>query len=140
MDTSSISTENRPLTGMRVLLVEDCPDQGRLYLEILKKAGAQVWLECNGESAVDAVRKAPSRYQAIVMDFQMPGMDGLDATWKIRLLEFNGAIIAFTANATDELRDSWIRAGCDSFLSKPVPRQLLVETIQNQVNIEGSVP
>ncbi len=140
MGDSTNSTEKKPLTGMQVLLVEDCPDQGRLYLEILKKAGAQVYLECNGESAVDAVRKAPSRYQAIVMDFQMPGMDGLDATWKIRLLEFSGAIVAFTANATDELRDSWLRAGCDVFLAKPVTPQLLIDTIQNQVNIEGSMP
>ncbi len=137
---NSTATKNLPLTGMQILLVEDCPDQGRLYLEVLKNAGAQVWLECNGQSAIDAVRKAISRYHAIVMDFQMPGMDGLDATWKIRLLEFNGAIIAFTMHDSDDLRESWNRAGCDVFLPKPVTPALLIEAVQQQVNIEGVMP
>ena len=140
MGNSSYSTEKISLAGVNVLLVEDCPDQQRFYLAVLQKSGAQVSLECNGESAVDAVRKIPSQFDAIVMDFQMPEMDGLEATSKVRELGFGGAIVAITIQCSDALRESWYRAGCDVFLPKPVKAKTLIETLQLHLTNAGAAP
>ncbi len=118
-----------PLEGLQVLLAEDCPDQGRLYLKFLQFAGAVVTLECTGQSAVDTVRKSPMPFDAIVMDFQMPELDGLDATRQLRELGHCGAIIAVTAFGSLELKQSWFHAGCDEFLKKPLQKTELVDAI-----------
>lgn len=122
-----------PLDGLRILLAEDCADQGRLYLQFLKVAGADVTLECNGAAAVDAVSKAMRRnkppFDAIVMDFEMPELDGLDATQKIRRMGHEAAILAITALYTEDLRTAWIDAGCDGFYEKPLKREALIEAV-----------
>ena len=129
-DSQSDSSQAAPtLEGQRVLLAEDCPDQGRLYLEFLRQAGAEVTLECSGQSAVDAVRKMPTHYDAVVMDFQMPELDGLDATKQLRELGYSGPIIAVTAFGSDELRSSWRQAGCVDFLEKPLDQHKFVGTV-----------
>jgi CheY-like chemotaxis protein len=117
------------LEGRQVLLVEDCPDQGRLYLKFLQMAGAEVTLECTGQSAVDAVRKSPELFDAVVLDFQMPEMDGLDATKCLRELGYGGAILAVTAHGSEELKQSWFRAGCNDFLEKPLEKEALISTV-----------
>ncbi len=118
-----------PLEGMQVLLAEDCIDQGRLYLKFLQRAGADVTLECNGESAVKAVRKSLTRFDAIVMDFQMPEMDGLESTKQLRFLGYRGAIIAATAFGSEELKQSWFQQGCNELLEKPLIQHELVGAI-----------
>ena len=92
------------LAGKQVLLAEDSLDQGRLILKFLQLAGAEVTLECNGQAAVDAVQKSPALFDAVVMDFQMPGMDGVDATRQLRALGYAGTIIAITAFGSEELK------------------------------------
>ncbi len=135
MSTLQPSNNSRPLENMQILLAEDCAEESRLYLKFFEKAGAEVTLECNGQSAVDAIRRSPSRFDAIVMDFQMPEMDGIIATSKIRKLGFEGAIIAITAFSTKELRENWYRAGCDNYLEKPVQQPLLIETVQQCIEM-----
>ncbi len=117
------------LEGFQVLLVEDCVDQGRLHLKFLQQAGAEVTLECNGLSAVDAVKKSPTRFDAVVMDFEMPKMDGLDATKQLRANGYGGAIIAVTAHSSDELKQSWFHAGCTEYLEKPLKKNGLISTV-----------
>lgn len=117
------------LHGQQVLLVEDCPDQGRLYLNFLQRAGAEVTLECTGQSAVDTVRKTPDLYDSVVMDFQMPELDGLDATRQLREMGFQGTIIGVTAFNSDELRTSWFQAGCNELLDKPLARSALIHAV-----------
>ena len=122
--------------GMQVLLVEDGADQGRLYLKFLQSAGAEATLECNGQSAVDAVRKAPTLFDAVVMDFQMPEMDGLDSTRQLRELGYSGAIIAITACNSIGLKQSWFQAGCDEFLEKPLKKQQLISAVRRHTMAE----
>ena len=128
---SDIVQASLPLENREVLLAEDCIDQGRLYLHYLQKAGASVTLECNGLSAVGAVKKSLTRYDAIVMDFQMPEIDGLQATKQLRELGYRGAIIAVTAYGTRALEQSWLLAGCDEFIEKPLGKtQLIIAVTQ----------
>ena len=130
IDSQSDSSQAAPaLERQQVLLVEDCADQGRLYLKFLQTAGAEVTLECNGQSAVDAIRKSPTLFDAVVMDFQLSGMDGLDATKQLRELGYSGAIIAVTAFGSEELNQVWFQAGCDEYLEKPLNKQELIGAV-----------
>ena len=130
IDSQSDSSQAAPaLERQQVLLVEDCVDQGRLYLKFLQTAGAEVTLECNGQSAVDAIRKSPTLFDAVVMDFKMPEMDGLDATKQLRELGYSGAIIAVTAFGSEELNQAWFQAGYDEYLEKPLNKQELIGAV-----------
>ena len=108
-----------PLAGMQVLL-----------LRFLQDAGAEVTLECNGQSAVDAVIKSPTLFDAVVMDFQMPELGGLDATRQLRELGYSEAIIAVTAYGTEELKQAWFQAGCDEFFEKPLEQAKLINAVR----------
>lgn len=134
--THSQSTESQadqPLAGRRVLLAEDCMDQGRMFLHYLQKAGAEVVLECNGQAAVKTVKSTPDTFDAVVMDFEMPEMDGLFATLKLRDNGYQGAIIGITAYDCEELRESWFSAGCDAYLRKPLERAAFIETLDGHL-------
>jgi len=120
------------LEGTQVLLAVDCADDQRLYLEFLQLAGAEVTLECSGQSAVNAVRKSPALFDAVVMDFKMPRVDGLDATRQLRALGYSGVIIAVTAFGSEELKQSWFQAGCDDYLEKPFEKATLINTLHAQ--------
>ncbi len=113
----------------RILLVEDAIDDQRLILKLLVNAGARMTLECNGRAGVDRIIKAAEegqQFDIILMDMQMPVLDGVAATRQIRELGFQGAIIAVTGQDTPSLRSIWSAAGCDMFLAKPfVPKALL---------------
>ncbi len=119
----------RHLEDLQVLLAEDCVDQARLYLRFLDSMGVKITLECNGQSAVDAVRKSPSLFDAVGMDVQRPEMDGVASTGLLRELGYNGAIIALAAYDSEELKRSWFQAGCDEFLEKPASKQNLIDAV-----------
>jgi CheY-like chemotaxis protein len=124
-----LASKDLALYGRQVLLVEDCPDQGRLYLKFLQCAGAEVTLECTSQSAVDTVRKAPDLFDSVVMDFQMPELDGLDATRQLRGIGYQGTIIGVTAFNSEDLRTSWFHAGCNDLLDKPLAHSALIHAI-----------
>ncbi|HLK64373.1 MAG TPA: two-component regulator propeller domain-containing protein [Bryobacteraceae bacterium] len=109
----------RPL---RVLLVEDNAVNQKLMCRLLEKAGHQVHVANDGANAVDAART--QTFDLILMDLQMPGMDGFEATAQIRQRETSGTtrvpIIALTAHAMHNHREQCLRSGMDGFLSKPV--------------------
>lgn len=118
--------------GTRILLVEDNEDNRYLMELYLSKSGAAVSFVPDGPSAVRAATEA--RYDIILMDVQMPGMDGYDTTRLIRAAEKKQgqspvAIIALTANATLEAMKESAEAGCDEHLSKPVSRARLLEVL-----------
>jgi len=123
------SQESLSLKGQHVLLVEDCVEQGRLFLKILQLAGADVTLECNGEAAVDTFNKSSVHFDAIVMDFLMPEMDGLESTSRLRQLGYSGAIIAVTAYDTEKLKRAWFLAGCNEYLIKPLKKEQLINSV-----------
>jgi CheY-like chemotaxis protein len=124
-----LASKDLALYGRQVLLVEDCPDQGRLYLKLLQCEGAEVTLECTGQSAVDTIRKAPDLFDSVIMDFQMPELDGLDATRQMREIGYQGTIIGVTAFNSEDLRTSWFHAGCNDLLDKPLTRSALIHAI-----------
>jgi signal transduction histidine kinase/FixJ family two-component response regulator len=116
----------------RILLAEDGPDNQKLISFILRKAGADVAVADNGRIALEtalAARDAGAPFDVILMDMQMPVMDGYSATRALRDAAYRGAIIALTAHAMSSDRDKCLAAGCDAFATKPVNRAHLIELI-----------
>jgi len=126
MDESDTS----PLSNMKVLLVEDNPVNQKLANRILTKAGAEVVLASNGQEAVDAWES--DSFRVILMDVQMPVMDGFAATGLIRQREAEGdhvPIVALTAHALPGYREKCLNAGMDDFVTKPLKAKLLRQTV-----------
>ena len=121
-------TEGEVLTGRRILVAEDGIDNQRLVRHFLESAGANVEIAGNGRIAVDRVSNDAS-FDAILMDVQMPEMDGHEATRRIREMRYRGPVIALTAHALNEEREAILAAGCDDFLTKPIVRPKLIETL-----------
>lgn len=116
--------------GTRVLLVEDNKVNQKVAIAILRKAGCDVEAVDNGHDAVNQMRKR--RYDLVLMDCQMPVMDGFEATAKIRTMReplCNIPIIAITAHAMQDDRQKCLDSGMDDYISKPVSRQALIDLI-----------
>lgn len=126
------TTEESPLRGKHVLLAEDGPDNQKLISFILKKAGAEVCLAANGEEAYQAAIQEMERgvlFDVILMDMQMPILDGYSATRKVRDVGYTGPIISLTANAMEGDRERCLAVGCNDHITKPIDRRQLVEMI-----------
>jgi signal transduction histidine kinase/ActR/RegA family two-component response regulator len=120
------------IDGMRVLLAEDGIDNQRLIAHVLKSRGAEVTIVENGRLAYEAAIKMSAEgkpFDVILMDIQMPEMDGYAATSKLRQKNYHGIIIALTAHAMDTDRQKCIAAGCDNYASKPVDRATLIKML-----------
>jgi len=116
---------------LRILLAEDNPANQKLATYILQERGHVVDVVGGGEEAIDLAQR--HAYDAILMDVQMPGMNGLEATAAIRRRQSGGRrvpIIAMTAHALKNDRERCLAAGMDAYLSKPVNARELVGTIE----------
>lgn len=123
------SASSLPLEGVEVLLVEDGIDNQRLISLVLKKAGATVFLAENGQIAIDMLygrREKGSAFDVVLMDMQMPVMDGFTATRKLRDEGWTLPIFALTAHSMNGDREKCLASGCDDFLSKPIDRAELI--------------
>jgi CheY-like chemotaxis protein len=120
------------LSGRRVLLVEDSPDSQRIIAALLRLAGAEVDVASDG---ISAVARFDGRYapDVVLMDVQMPGMDGIEATERIRARGYAGRIVALTAAALSIDRERARRAGCESVQLKPISREDLIDVCRGAV-------
>jgi two-component system, sensor histidine kinase len=121
------SVLDEPLVG-RVLIAEDTPELQLLERRILEKSGLTVAVANNGREAVD--QAMAEEFDLILMDMQMPEMNGIEATRTLRELGSKIPIIALTANVMQKHRDQFYAAGCDGFLGKPINRQELIQEIR----------
>ena len=124
--------------GRCILLVEDNELNREIAEELLKQYGFLVDIAENGAEAVEKVKNsAPGTYDLVLMDIQMPVMNGYEATEQIRALEDPALaqirILAMTANAFDEDRKQALKCGMDGFLSKPIVMEELICTLQNNM-------
>jgi two-component system, sensor histidine kinase and response regulator len=128
-------------SGSRILLVEDNPVNQQVAQRLLQKLAAHVTLANNGAEALDRI--AEGRFDVILMDCQMPVMDGFTATQRIRDMErLSGLkrlpIIALTANVMNEDRVRCAAAGMDAHLGKPIEPSQLAETLGRYLRIEAA--
>ena len=137
-DKPQLSKETALKYPMHVLIAEDNLINQRVAIQILQKLGYHPDIANNGREVLDAVAK--NNYQLIFMDVQMPEMDGLEATQFIREhMNLQPIIIAMTANAMNEDRETCINAGMDDYLSKPMKLAELINLLEKygkQINGE----
>ncbi len=115
------------LTGIRILLAEDGVDNQNLIRAILGKAGAEVEIAENGRVATE--RAEAATFDVILMDMNMPEMDGYEATRLLRDRGYRRPILALTANAMAGDNQQCLAAGCDDHLTKPIDRAQLIQSI-----------
>jgi CheY-like chemotaxis protein len=126
----------RPLDA-RILLVEDSEDIQLLVSHILQRAGATLDLAANGKDGVRMAvlaHNAHAGYHAILMDIQMPDMDGNATTAALRALGIKTPIIALTAAALEKNREQALAAGCNDFLVKPIDINQLLEVLRRWID------
>ena len=124
------------MSSLQILVVDDNEDTRTMYSALLSQAGFAVRTAASGEEALAAAEDRPA---VVVMDLAMPGLNGWEATRRLK----TGArtrdipVIVLTAHALDQYRDVAMAAGCDAFLSKPCAIEDLVAEIRRQLDGRG---
>jgi signal transduction histidine kinase/CheY-like chemotaxis protein len=139
IDEGQGEAQHFDITGARVLVAEDHPTNQKVVELILESVGVTPVIVENGQLAIDLLKK--ERFDVVLMDMQMPELDGLTATALLREFERETGlprtpVIMLTANALDEHMRASHEAGADLHLSKPIHAQALIESIMNAISAE----
>jgi CheY-like chemotaxis protein len=124
-------------------LAEDAPDNQRLIMYVLRRAGADVTLAENGAVACEltlAVHREGKPFDVVLMDMQMPIVDGYQAVMRLRQAGYYKPIIALTAHSMGSDRQVCLDAGCDDFATKPIDRAKLISLIGNYCQRHPGLP
>jgi signal transduction histidine kinase/CheY-like chemotaxis protein len=136
ISSRSVDAPMPSVAGMSLLVVDDMPDNLKLLKFMLRKANADATEACDGQQAIDAVRSAHQAgkpFDAVLLDMQMPVMDGYSAAAIIHREFPSLPIIALTAHAMTDDRQHCLQAGCCDYLTKPVDRRQLLASIRDRV-------
>ncbi|MFG0300293.1 MAG: CHASE domain-containing protein [Phycisphaerales bacterium JB047] len=120
-------------TGGMILLAEDGKDNQRLLAHLLRRAGYRFEIANNGQEAIDIFLKNPDQFDLVLMDMQMPVLDGYSATRQLRRMGYTLPVIALTAHALDGAREDCIEAGCSEYVAKPINRDHLFSVIAEHI-------
>ncbi len=125
------------IRGARILVVDDNAFSAEITAEVLRNSGAIVGIACNGQEALDRLHEAS--YDCVLMDVQMPVMDGIEATKLIRQKQAwaDVPVLALTSNTSAENRDRCLSAGMDDFVGKPFESRLLCTKLSQWVPEAG---
>jgi two-component system sensor histidine kinase/response regulator len=127
----ALPIEKHEPRSMRVLLAEDNPVNQKLARLMLANAGYEIELAGNGQEALEKFTASPDRFCLILMDIQMPVMDGIEATRAIRERGFKDVpIIAMTARAMNGDRDICLEAGMNEYITKPIRKEAVLDVIE----------
>ena len=142
-DIKQLSSKRRffNFSGANILLVEDNETNQCLAIELLKKTGATVELAVNGKEAVAMIISGGTKYDLVLMDIQMPVMDGYEATRLIRAESHFSTlpIIAMTAHAMQDEKQKILKHGLDAVIAKPIDVQAMLETIGSFLGKQATV-
>ena len=130
---SSVSASYNQLKGKRVLLVEDSEDNQVLIARFLGAAGMHVEVAGNGREGIDKAQSG--QYDLIVMDIQMPGVDGHEAARTLRRFGYDKPIIALTAHALKEDKERAYANGFSEYLTKPIDPSVLIQTLEERLSV-----
>ncbi|MEQ1891435.1 MAG: response regulator [Planctomycetota bacterium] len=131
--TKARAPETYPSVTGRLLVVEDVELNQRVLAALLRRAGATVDLAADGREGLErvlAAERAGTPYELVLMDMQMPVMDGYEATRRLRAAGFTRPIVAMTAHAMVTDREKCLAAGCSAYETKPIQRERLLVTCQ----------
>ena len=126
------------LKGRRVLVAEDNPVNQTIARRMLEKAGITATLVSDGHQVLERCER--QRFDLILMDVQMPGLDGLEATRQLRARGDSTPIVALTANATIESHKTCLEAGMSDFISKPFRYQQLQRVLHRYLGAVNDDP
>lgn len=126
------------LKGASVLVIDDSCEGRTLIGRYLRDSGAEVDVAVNG---LEGIKQAlVGNYDVLLMDIQMPRLDGLEATRKLREWGYDGSIVAVTAHSRKAEKDDCLEAGCDDYLVKPISRMQLLYTVASRPRLRGYQP
>ena len=128
--------EDGPLAGRRILLAEDGPDNQRLLAMMLTSGGAEVGVVPDGRQAVSQALRREAEgtpFDAVLLDMDMPEMNGCEAARALREEGFVGALVIVSGNDSEEDRRRSAEVGCDAHLTKPVPRRRLQDVLATAI-------
>ncbi len=140
---NAVSPMPVPLERMRVLVADDSPDSRSLVSFVLRRSGGLVTTAENGQIACELALEALARnepFHVILMDMQMPVLDGYLATAALRRQEYELPVIALTAHSMTGDRQKCLDAGCDAHLTKPIDRAQLVEVVGRWCSRRRAMP